>query len=120
MLFRSTHLLCLLVDGPLGMTELRRLLNLERSGVSGLVDRVERRDLIARRPDPADRRACRIALTDQGARLAEEAHQDVITRLETLLEEVRPADRTLLTAVVTQLLARDGAATGRPWLSQER
>jgi hypothetical protein len=31
---------------------------------------------------------------------------------------VRPADRTLLTAVVTQLLARDGAETGRPWLSQ--
>jgi DNA-binding MarR family transcriptional regulator len=115
---QQTHLLCLLVDGPLGMTELRRLLNLERSGVSGLVDRVERRALIARRPDPADRRACRIALTEQGARLAEEAHHDVITRLETLLEEVRPADRTLLTAVVTQLLARDGAETGRPWLSQ--
>ena len=37
--------------------------------ITGIVDRLERRGLTERRPDPADRRVRRIVLTDEGRRL---------------------------------------------------
>lgn len=39
----QAQLLCVIKDQPRGMTELTRLLRLERPGLSGLVDRIERR-----------------------------------------------------------------------------
>ncbi|MDR3530983.1 MAG: MarR family transcriptional regulator [Rhodopila sp.] len=39
--------------------------------VSDVVDKLERRDLVARVPDPADRRAVRVELTGQGRELIE-------------------------------------------------
>ncbi|WP_020671611.1 MarR family winged helix-turn-helix transcriptional regulator [Amycolatopsis nigrescens] len=106
---QQAQLLCMLIDGPIGMTELSRLLNLEKSSLTGLVDRVERRGLVARARDSHDRRACRIAVTEQGSRTGADAHQAVITRLEALAEEVPPADKRLLADVVAQMLAvREG------------
>jgi DNA-binding MarR family transcriptional regulator len=40
---------------------------LTQAGVSRLVARLESRGLVERRPDPADARASRIVLTEQGA-----------------------------------------------------
>lgn len=109
---QQTQLLCVLVDGPLGMTELRRLLHLERSGLTGLVDRVERRELIARLRDPRDRRAFRIALTDQGTLLAVRAHDDVVERLDAMIREVLPSDRAHLAQVISRILAENGLSGG--------
>src|SRR3954471_25014226 len=67
---QQTQLLCMLSHGPVGMTELSRLLHLERSSLTGLVDRVERRGLVTRVRDSRDRRACHIVLTSQGDQLA--------------------------------------------------
>jgi DNA-binding MarR family transcriptional regulator len=50
-------------------TELSRQLIVHRSGVTGLVDRLERRGLVARRNMEGDRRAYRVVLTHAGARL---------------------------------------------------
>jgi DNA-binding MarR family transcriptional regulator len=41
---------------------------LDASSLTGLLDRTEKTGLIERRPDPDDRRALRIHLTDQGRR----------------------------------------------------
>jgi DNA-binding MarR family transcriptional regulator len=112
---QQTQLLCMLTRGPVGMTELSRLLHLEKSSLTGLVDRVERRGLVARMPDARDRRACQIALTSQGARLAVEAHDDVTARLETLAGELRAGEKDRLTSAIGQILAEDAAATGRAW-----
>jgi DNA-binding MarR family transcriptional regulator len=102
---QQAQLLCLLTRGPAGMTELSRLLHLEKSSLTGLVDRVERRGLVARARDARDRRACRIELTDQGTHLALACHEDVTTRLETLAGDLEPADRTHLVSIITRLLA---------------
>jgi len=111
---QQAQLLCLLIDGPVGMTDLSRQLNLEKSSITGLVDRVERRDLVARMRNPDDRRACRIALTDKGVRLAEDAHSGVTERLEALASDLRPADRKRLEAMVGDVLAAaDGAGGSR-------
>jgi DNA-binding MarR family transcriptional regulator len=48
--------------------DLARALRVTVGGTSKLVDRIERAGLIARQPDPDDRRASRVALTAAGKR----------------------------------------------------
>jgi DNA-binding MarR family transcriptional regulator len=45
---------------------------MHRSNLTGLVDRLEKRGLVARREVAADRRAYSVVLTDAGARLLRE------------------------------------------------
>ena len=55
--------------GGLSQTDLSRQLIMHRSNVTGLVDRLEKRRLVARREVAGDRRAYSVVLTDAGARL---------------------------------------------------
>src|SRR6185437_3757854 len=65
----ATRLLGVLRDHEPTMQELARLLDLDKSSVTGLVDRAERRGLVARAPSPVDRRATLVRLTDEGRAL---------------------------------------------------
>jgi MarR family transcriptional regulator, 2-MHQ and catechol-resistance regulon repressor len=65
--------------GPEGirMRNLAESVLISKSGLTSLVDRLEHRGLVARTPDPADRRATRIQFTPEGAdvfRTAAAAH----------------------------------------------
>ena len=53
----------------LSQTDLSRELIMHRSNLTGLVDRLEKRGLVARHDVAADRRVYRVALTRAGARL---------------------------------------------------
>jgi len=48
------------------ISELGEEVSLEKSTMTGLIDRMEKAGLVTREPDPADRRALRIWLTDKG------------------------------------------------------
>lgn len=68
------------------MTELAQAVVLSKSGLTSLVDRMERDGLLERKPDPSDRRATRIVLTAVGAdrfREAAACHRDVVHRIFT-------------------------------------
>src|SRR3954453_15498670 len=54
--------------GSMRVGALARALRVTVGGTSKLVDRIERPGLIARKPDPDDRRASRVALTTAGKR----------------------------------------------------
>lgn len=110
---QQAQLLCLLIDGPVGMTELRRLLHLEKSSITGMIDRTERSGLVTRLRDPADRRTWRIALTDHGSRLASQAHNGVIVRLDSFAREILPDDKERVAALITAMLAETGLSSGR-------
>src|SRR4051795_5636444 len=66
----QARLLSLLSLEPLPMRKLARKLRCEPSNVTGIVDRLESRGLVERRPDPADRRVKLAACTDEGHRVA--------------------------------------------------
>ncbi|MCA9876204.1 MAG: MarR family transcriptional regulator [Thermomicrobiales bacterium] len=51
---------------PRTMSELASLLGCDRSNVTGLIGRLERRGLVQRVSDPADRRVKRLVLTEAG------------------------------------------------------
>ena len=67
-LFNVLNLLRLNPAG-LSQTDLSRQLIMHRSNLTGLVDRLEQRGLVARREVAADRRAYSVVLTAAGARL---------------------------------------------------
>ncbi|GAA2118469.1 MarR family winged helix-turn-helix transcriptional regulator [Streptomyces synnematoformans] len=109
---QQIQLLCALSGGPVGMSELSRWLHLGKSGLTGLVDRVERRGLVARTPDADDRRACRIALSPAGEGLAARAHGEVTARVAVMAAGLDAGERAALTDAVTRIL--DAAPCSAP------
>jgi DNA-binding MarR family transcriptional regulator len=73
-------------------------------GMTKLLDRLERRDLIRREPDPRDRRGKLIGLTDEGRALVDEAVAAHVANEERLLAVLAPRDRDRLVSVLRPLL----------------
>jgi MarR family transcriptional regulator, 2-MHQ and catechol-resistance regulon repressor len=57
------------------MTVLAREVVVTKAGLTAMVDRLEERGLLARGPDPHDRRAIRVHLTDTGEQVFRDAAQ---------------------------------------------
>jgi DNA-binding MarR family transcriptional regulator len=70
------------------------------------LDRLERAGLIARAPDPADRRGVLVRLTDRGRRLAEQSLQAVMAADEAFLEPLSQRQRDSVAGALKQLLLR--------------
>ena len=104
---QQAQLMCALLDGPTGMTALSRQLHLDKSSVTGLVDRIAKLGLVERRPDPADRRASRVTLTEQGRQICSSAYDDVAARLAARAAEVSPHDRAHAQSVIALMLGQD-------------
>lgn len=95
----QARLLSLLSLEPLPMRKLARKLKCEPSNVTGIVDRLETRGLVERRPDPADRRVKLAAATEEGRRVARSLRESLRFAREPLAglsDEERLALRGLL------------------------
>lgn len=104
------------------MAALAKAFGVERAALTGLVDRAERRDLVQRRPVPADRRAIHVALTGPGRRIAHAFHTDFTTEVENLLTDVPVTERDRFHRTLLAILAA-GATRGRvdvPFAVQKR
>ena len=101
----QAQMLCLLRGQARGMAELVRTLGVERSSLTGLVDRAERSGLVERRSDPADRRAVRVALTPAGDAAARRFHDEVTERLAELLAELPESERARFNRTVARVVA---------------
>jgi DNA-binding MarR family transcriptional regulator len=108
----STRLLGILRDRRPTMNELARLLQLDKSSVTGLVDRAERRGLVARVPSRADRRAVQVSLTDAGRDLVATVSDTFEDDVASLLKHLAPADRSALTRVVNRVLVAHASERG--------
>ena len=75
-------------DGATSPGELARLWQVTPAVITGIVDRLERRGLLRREPDPDDRRRLRLALTDAGLAVSQEVERvvndDLAAQLATL------------------------------------
>lgn len=102
---QQAQLLCVLIPRPYGMFELAKTLNLAKSSISGLVDRSEKRGLVRREADPGDGRAFRVVLTEKGAQLAEQFHDETTKRVAELPLGLGPAERDVLVGLLTRIVA---------------
>ena len=108
----QTRLLGILRDRHPTMNELAKLLGLDKSSVTGLVDRAERRGLVARVPSTVDRRAVQVRLTDRARALVAEVQAAFAADVEALLAPLPRADRAALAALVTRLLVAHAESRG--------
>jgi DNA-binding MarR family transcriptional regulator len=71
------RVLGILRDRRLRMTELAGYLGLDKSTMSGLVDRAERRGLLARGRNPGDKRVVDVFITPAGLELADRVQAEI-------------------------------------------
>ncbi len=74
--------------------------------ITGLVDRLERKSLVERQPDPQDRRVIRVALTEAGRRLAQPAQALAHKHLGVLEEALTPEELDQLTRLLEKIYRR--------------
>jgi len=108
----QTRLLGVLRDRRPSMNELARLLGLDKSSVTGLVDRAERRGLVVRVPSTEDRRTVLVSLTDHGRSLVSQASAQFEADVSTLLDCLPPSDRDAIAGLVSRVLVAHAAARG--------
>jgi MarR family transcriptional regulator, organic hydroperoxide resistance regulator len=88
---------------PLPMSRLADVLSCDASNVTGLVDRLEARGLLERRPAPDDRRVKVLALTPTGARLRDEMLRHM-TGQRLPLSSLSADERRALVAMLERLV----------------
>ncbi len=96
------------IAGPpnrLSPTRLFKGLMLSSAGITSRLDRLESRGLVRRTRDPNDRRGVLVELTDEGAKLLEEAVTANTGSELKLLADLRPDEITTLAGLLKKLLA---------------
>ncbi|MCA9739415.1 MAG: MarR family transcriptional regulator [Gemmatimonadota bacterium] len=67
--------------GPCPVSQLTRVFGHKPSTLTGMLDRLEEKGLLAREPNPDDRRSTLVRVTDEGGQVATEL-RDMLERLE--------------------------------------
>jgi MarR family transcriptional regulator, lower aerobic nicotinate degradation pathway regulator len=98
------RVLGILRDREPTMADLATFTGLERSTVSGLIDRASQRGLVVRAADPVDGRSVRVRLTAQARRLERQITAAVSQRVTPLLENLTGSEQNRLTALLTKAL----------------
>ena len=93
---QQAQLLGLVAERGFTHGELAGRLDCDKTNITGLVNRLERRELIKRRPDPNDRRASRVFLSDQGAQLVSELRTGLTAALADRMSSCPPTHRDQL------------------------
>jgi DNA-binding MarR family transcriptional regulator len=105
------RLLGILRDRAPSMAAIAGFLGLDRSSVSGLIDRAERRGLVSRRTSSEDARVTIVDLTAGGVAVAEQGATALTAELERLFANVPDRDRAEFVRIAESIA---GAFRQRP------
>jgi DNA-binding MarR family transcriptional regulator len=92
----------------LSPTAIARALLMTTGTMTGRLDRLEKRGVIRRVPDPRDRRRLEIQLTDEGLRMADEAVTKHDANLREVARGLSDADRAELDRLTRAIITRLG------------
>jgi MarR family transcriptional regulator, lower aerobic nicotinate degradation pathway regulator len=98
------RVLAILRDREPTMAELATFLGLERSSVSGLIDRAVGRGLVRRDASTEDGRAVRVSLTPDGQRFARLGAAEIGEAMMPMTHSLSPADRKRLSTLLDKML----------------
>ncbi|MFC7262708.1 MarR family winged helix-turn-helix transcriptional regulator [Streptomyces lutosisoli] len=102
----QVRLLGILRDRRPGMLELARHLGLDKSSMTGLVTRAEKRGLVQRTPSPHDGRAVLVGLTPLGRQLTDRCTAEMDEQIAALTSSLTTAEHGQIRTVATKLLSR--------------
>lgn len=97
---------------PLSPTEIARRLIVTTASVTSLLDTLERRGLVERRPDPADRRRLLVAITPPAQAMVRQYVPEVVALQGAVMSGIGEEDRQQLIAVLTRI--REAIAAASP------
>jgi DNA-binding MarR family transcriptional regulator len=99
------HSLRHLLGGPLGPNDLARTLGVTSAASSGIVDRLEARGHVSRRPHPTDKRRTVVVISDSG-------RTEVLTQMRPMFEalvaadaQLSPDQRTVVDAYIRDIIS---------------
>ncbi len=99
-------LMWLRLDGALTMGEIARRIASSEKTITGIIDRLARRNFVQRDRDGADRRVIRARLTRSGQRVAEKLDEAMTHAMELFLGMLEPAERQQFLRILESLQAR--------------
>jgi len=98
------RMLGILRDREPTMADLATFTGLERSTISGLIDRAAQRGLVVRTADPRDGRSVRVSLTEQARGLVPEVTAAIGDRIKPLTSRLNGSEQKRLVALLTKTL----------------
>ena len=90
-------------DGAMSQSDLGRMLTVNRSNVTGLVDRLEKLGMVERVLDNGDRRVNRVALTPKGREIAQKAQDLYLGRVHTIMKVLGRDQWNAISASLTRI-----------------
>ncbi|MEV6153726.1 MarR family transcriptional regulator [Nonomuraea sp. NPDC052129] len=104
---------------PMRLTDLTKTEQVSQPGITQLVTRLERDGLVERRPDPSDRRAVLVHITEAGRQIGRSRHDDRTRHLVPLIAQLTAEQRQAITDALPALtrLAELGQASAQSVLS---
>lgn len=90
----------------LDQSTLSREIHIDTSTIAGVLDRLENRGLIQRKPSPDDRRLRLLYLTEEGVVLLEQATAIVVDMQDWLLEPLSDSERAVFMQLMLKVLHR--------------
>jgi MarR family transcriptional regulator, lower aerobic nicotinate degradation pathway regulator len=113
----AIRLLGILRDRRPAINELARLLQLDKSSVTGLVDRAQERGLVQRTPSTLDRRSVQVTITAAGQELIDQGTAAFEAEIAALVADLSPGQRSRLSATASLIVAADARRRGIEHLS---
>ena len=94
----------ILRDRTLTMSELAAYLGLDRSTITGLINRASERHLVRRVGNENDKRSSRVTLTEAGQALAATCASEISRKIAPLVARLTPVERDRLTKLLALAL----------------
>ena len=96
---------------PLSPTEIARRLIVTTASITSLLDTLQRRGLVERRPDPADRRRLLITITPAAQDLVRRFVPEIVALQASVMRDIPEEDRRQFAAVLARIQEAIAAAS---------
>ena len=90
-------------EGGLRLKDLAEMLRIAPRSATEVVDQLESKNLVQRGPDPSDRRATLISLTDEGIKMRSEVREDRARQADEYFAVLSEEDRAGLERILAKL-----------------
>ncbi|MEK3719706.1 MarR family winged helix-turn-helix transcriptional regulator [Paenibacillus sp. FSL H8-0034] len=94
----------ILRDRELSMLQLAQYLDLDKSSITGLIDRAERRGLVERISSIDDRRVINVRVTPEGQKIIHLVSSEIERQIKTITEILDGNERSQFTAIASKIL----------------
>lgn len=99
--------------GDLSLSELSERLRAQNSTVTGIVDRMEREELVLRTRSTEDKRVVKLKLTEKGARIARDIAVEPMELFKSALVSLSATEARELMKILTKISRRVQAAVAK-------